>query len=60
MRQDAEVDGKISFKGFDLRGLSLKKKNSNNKNNEICETSCSYAILYFSLIAFVLALSVAK
>jgi hypothetical protein len=45
MRQDAEIDGKISFKGFDLRCLSLKKKkknnNNNNNNSKNYETSCS-------------------
>lgn len=45
MRQDAEVDGKISFKGFDLRDLSLKKKENKNNNNKNYETSCSYVIL---------------
>jgi hypothetical protein len=34
MRQDAEVDGKISFKGCDLRGLSLRRRRRRNKKRK--------------------------
>jgi hypothetical protein len=55
MRQEAEVDGNVSFKSFDLQGLCLKNKKKKNY-----ETANGYVICAFSRIVCALPFSLTK